>query len=128
MDVTRNYSKTYSPSARVVRVGLAETPIDCLLDTGFSGGVLIPFSIFESLGFNRLVADEYRVVMPDSRRFPLYTTQEEVNIGELKIMTEVHSSPLVAKKILGRRPLRSLVARLDGPKELLSIPEHTQDG
>jgi predicted aspartyl protease len=113
LDLTWKCSKAYSPSAPVIRVELAETPLECLLDTGFSGGLLIPFPLFESLGFlSRLVADEYNAVLPDSRRFHLYTARDEVSIGDLRMTAEVHSSPAVAKKLVGRRLQRASVAKL----------------
>jgi predicted aspartyl protease len=115
LDLTWKCSKAYSPSAPVIRVELAETPLECLLDTGFSGGLLIPFPLFESLGFlSRLVADEYSAVLPDSRRFHLYTARDEVSIGDLRTTAEVRSSPAVAKKLVGRRLQRASVAKLDG--------------
>ncbi len=122
MDLTWKYSPSYSPSAPVIRLELVSTPVDCLVDTGFSGSLLIPFPLFESLGFlSKLSPDTYNAVMPDSRKFPTFTTKEEVTVGSLKMRTEVHSSPALDKRIVGRRFLKAFVAKLDGRSEVLSL-------
>ena len=122
MDLSWKYSTRYSPSAPVIRLELEGVPIECLVDTGFSGGLLIPFSLFESLGLlTRLSPHSYNAVMPDSRKFPLYTSGGEVSIGEAKTSTEVHSSPALDRKLVGRALLCAFVARLDGRKEELSL-------
>lgn len=122
LDLTWKYSPRYSPSAPVIRLELAGTSLECLVDTGFSGSLLIPFPLFESLGFlSRLSPDTYDAVMPDSRKFGIYTTREEVVVGSLKMATEVHSSPALDKRLVGRRLLMAFVAKLDGRSEVLSL-------
>ena len=97
-------------------------PIECLVDTGFAGGMLVPFSIFESLGLlSRLLPHSYNALMPDTRKVPLYTSIAEVSVGDMRIPTEVHSAPSLDKKLVGRTFLRRFVTRLDGKKEELSI-------
>lgn len=93
-------------------------PIECAVDTGFSGGLLIPFSLFESLGLlSSLSPHPYSALMPDS----LYTSRGEILLGKIKIPSEVHSSPSLDKKLVGRAFLRALVMMLDGRKEELSL-------
>lgn len=122
LDLTWKYNPNYSPSAPVIRLELAGTPVDCLVDTGFSGSLLIPFPLFESLGFlSKLSPDTYNAVMPDLRKFPIYTTKEEVAVGSLRMPMEVHSSPALDKRLVGRRLLKAFVAKLDGRGEVLSL-------
>ena len=122
MDQTWNYSKRFSPSAPVIELKLAGMTLECVVDTGFSGGLMIPFPIFESLGFlSGLVPDEYQAVMPDSRRVPVYTSREEAMAGSSKIVTLVHASPRLDRTLVGRAFLESFVTTLDGPGEILSV-------
>ena len=106
----------------MIRIVLDSVPIECAVDTGFSGGILIPYSLFESLGLlSRLSPNSYNAVMPDSRRFPLYTSRGEILLGKIRIPSEVHASPSIDKKLVGRAFLRGLVVKLDGRKEGLSL-------
>jgi clan AA aspartic protease len=122
LDLSLKYSARYLPSAPVIRLEMERVPIECLVDTGFSGGLLIPFSLFDSLGLlSRLSPHSYNAVMPDSRRFLLYTSRGEVSLDGIRTSTEVHASPALDKKLVGRTLLRSFVTRLDGRKEELSL-------
>jgi clan AA aspartic protease len=126
LDQTWKYSTRFTPSAPVIPVELAGMTLECAVDTGFSGGLMIPFSIFESLGLlAAVIPEEYLVVMPDSRRVALYTTSEEVRVGSSRVHTLVHAAPTLNKKLLGRAFLESFVATLDGPQKLLSVSVQT---
>ena len=122
------YSKRFSPSAPVISVELAGMTLECVVDTGFSGGLLIPLSTFESLGlFSHLVPEEYLVVMPDSRKMALYTASEEVTTASSRVRALVHAAPTLDRKLVGRSFLLSFVATLDGPREVISIsPQSAQ--
>lgn len=101
---------------------MAGYPLELSLDTGFAGGILIPFPLFQSLGLlSALTPDEYRLVLPDSRRLPLYTAKEDVLVGGETFGVEIHSTPLVNRRIAGRSFLRQFVATLDGPGEELKL-------
>jgi len=105
-----------------VGVSLANFPLDLVVDTGFSGSVLIPFPLFESLGLlSALTLDTYYAVMPDSRRFRLYTAKENVQVGSETTRADVHTSPAINRKLAGRAFLRSFVTTLDGMKEELEL-------
>jgi len=68
---------------QVISVLVAGMTLECVVETGFSGGLMIPLSTFESLGLLAgLVPEEYLVVMPDSRKVALYTASEEVVSGQ----------------------------------------------
>ncbi len=122
MDQTWKYSTRFSPSAPVVSVELAGMMLECVVDTGFSGGIIIPFSTFQSLGLlAELDPEEYLVVMPDSRRVALYTASEEVKAGSWRVRTLVHAAPSRGRTLVGRRFLESFVTTLDGPSATLSL-------
>jgi len=122
LDQTWNYSKRFSPSAPVISVELAGMTLECVVDTGFSGGLVIPLSTFESLGLlAALVPEEYLAVMPDSRKVPLYTASEEVVAGSSRVRTLVHAASALDRKLAGRAFLQSFVTTLDGPREAASL-------
>jgi clan AA aspartic protease len=125
LDQSWKYSKAFSPSAPVIALELAGLKLECVVDTGFSGGLMIPFPIFESLGLlSRLVPDEYQAIMPDSRRVSVYTTRDYVVAGSSRIRTLIHASPRLERRLLGRAFLESFVTTLDGPHEVLSVSGH----
>jgi len=65
----------------VIEARLGGFDLELVVDTGFAGGVLIPFPLFESLGLLRALSpDSYRAVLPDSRRLRLFTAKEEVAV------------------------------------------------
>ncbi|MDG6940048.1 MAG: hypothetical protein JRN39_06580 [Nitrososphaerota archaeon] len=122
MELTWKYSASHSPPAPVMQLKLGGSSVDLALDTGFAGGILLPLPLFESFGLlSSLSPDEYHLVLPDSRRLPLYTSKENVKVGEVAFRAEVHSSPLVNRRVAGRSFLGRFVASLDGPEEQLRI-------
>jgi predicted aspartyl protease len=126
LDQTWKYSTRFSPSAPVIRVELAGMTLECAVDTGFSGGMMIPLSTFESLGLlTELVPEEYVVVMPDSRKAALYTASAEVTAGASRVRTLVHAAPALDGRLVGRAFLESFVTTLDGPRRALSLSGQT---
>lgn len=122
MDQTWSYSKDYTPDAPVVRVLLEGIPVECAVDTGFSGAVLVPYPLFESAGLaSRILADRYKFVMPDLREVPALSALGNLTFGEARIRVRVHSAPGVSKKLVGREFLEWIVATLDGPKKELTV-------
>jgi len=122
LDQTWKYSAKFSPSAPAIALELAGMKLECVIDTGFSGGLLVPLSTFESLGLlSALVQDEYLAVMPDSRRVPLYTAREVVTAGSSRVPTLVHAAPTLDRRLVGRAFLQSFVTTLDGPREVVAL-------
>lgn len=106
----------------MVKATIGAFTMELAVDTGFSGGVLLPFAVFQSLGLtSRLVPESYAAVLPDSRRIVVYTALSDVTIDSVRISTRVHSSPHLHGRLLGREALRTMVANLDGPKETLTL-------
>jgi len=128
LDLTWKYGADHRPSAPVVKATIGAFSMELLVDTGFSGGILLPFPIFQSLGLaNRLLPETYTAVLPDSRRLLAYTALSDVTIGFVRVSALVHSSPSLERRLLGREALKAMVANLDGPKETLtlSLPSST---
>ena len=122
MEQSWNYSQEHTPPAPVVELSLAGFPVQLRVDTGFGGGILIPFSLFQSLGLlSALTPDSYHAVMPDSRRVRLYTARVEVTLGSTKFLVDIHSSLLVDRRLVGRSFLQSFVTVLDGTKEKMTL-------
>jgi hypothetical protein len=60
-----------------VRFFLEGIPVECAVDTGFSGAVLVPYSLFESTGLaSRILPEKYKLVMPDLREIPALSALE----------------------------------------------------
>ncbi|MHB2037565.1 MAG: hypothetical protein ACYCPW_12625, partial [Nitrososphaerales archaeon] len=68
--------------------------------------------------------DSYHAVMPDSRRVRLYTARAEVTLGSTRFLVDIHSSPLVERRLAGRYFLRSFVTVLDGTREKTTLSSH----
>jgi clan AA aspartic protease len=127
LDLTWKYSDEHRPSAPVLKASVREFTVELQIDTGFSGGILLPFQTFQSIGLaSRLSPESFAAVLPDARRVPVYTAVSDVTIGSLKLSSRIHSSPLLNKRLIGREALRSMVARLDGPKETLTVLKGSQ--
>ena len=122
MDQSWKYIRDHFTPAPVVDLILAGFSLQLMVDTGFAGGIVIPFPLFQSLGLlTALTPDSYDAVMPDSRRVRLYTARAEVSFGTAKkFSVEVHS-PFLRKKTPGSMFLRSYIAILDGKKEELDF-------
>ena len=114
----------------MIRVELAGMTLECVVDAGFSGGVLIPFPTFKSLRLmSRVLPDEYQAMMPDSTRVPVYTTKAQVTAGISRILTLVHASPILERTLVGRAFLGCFVTTPDGPDEMPSLWEQdSRDG
>jgi clan AA aspartic protease len=122
LDYSWKYSKEQEPPAPVLELSLQGISLELSVDTGFGGGVLIPFSFFQSLGLlSSLTPDSYHAIMPDSRRVLLYTARTEIQVRKIKLTADIHSSPLVNRKLAGRAFLKSFTAVLDGRKEEMRI-------
>ena len=122
------YSRDYKPSAPRIRATLftrlGEYKLELIVDTGFSGGILIPYQLYSKLGLALFeVPDRYYGVLPIGVQIPLHTALAEVNIGNLRFKTHIHSHPLLNKKLIGRELLNQMKILLNGPMEELEIIE-----
>ena len=122
MELSWRYSPRRDPHVPVLVLTLEGFSLELAIDTGFDGSALIPFSLFKSLGLLSAVSgDEAFLVLPDSRRLPLYSAVSRAKLGDAKFEVVVHSSPEVEKKVVGREFLRSFVATLDGGAEEVTL-------
>lgn len=96
--------------------------IAAAVDTGFDGGVLIPFPLFSSLGFMKALSeDEFHLGLPDSKKVSLYSSRRMIRVGGMDVAAYIHSSSEVSRKVVGRELLGSFTAILDGRKEELTL-------
>lgn len=124
MEQSWQYSKEQNPAAPVITVNILGFSIVLVLDTGFGGGILIPFTLFQSIGLLEVLSlDSFHAVMPDSRRVTLYTAKTNVTLGTTKVLTEIHASPAIEKRLIGRSFVRSFVTILNGKKQMLTISD-----
>ncbi|PSN99787.1 hypothetical protein B9Q05_11320 [Candidatus Marsarchaeota G2 archaeon ECH_B_1] len=116
------YDETFTPPAAVVKAKLCGQSVNLLVDTGFSGGVLIPFWMFERMSLlSYLTPDEYYAVMADTRKIRLYTATGVLTLRSKKHTVNTHSSPYIDKKIVGRDFLKRFLLTLNGPKSELIV-------
>ncbi len=105
-----------------MKASIGAFSLELLVDTGFSGGILLPFQLFQALGLmSRLVPESFTAVLPDSRRVAVYTAVSDVTIESVLISTRVHSAPSLDRRLVGRETLRTMIVTLDGPKETLTL-------
>ncbi len=108
--------KIYSP----VKNGYAE--ITAYVDTGFDGGILIPFDLYENLGF--VLVEEPRPsrgVFPSGSTIKLHTAVTEIETAGFKMDAHIYSSPFIHRKLVGREVLNNLILLLNGPQTELEI-------
>ncbi|RLE62313.1 MAG: hypothetical protein DRJ47_10870 [Thermoprotei archaeon] len=108
--------KIYSP----IKNGYAK--IVAYVDTGFDGGILIPFSLYENLGLT-LVEEPHlsHGVFPSGSIIKLHTAVTEIEMAGFKMNTHVYSSPFIHRKLVGREVLNNLILLLNGPQRELEI-------
>lgn len=120
-----SYSKNHKPPAPIIRARIQARKardLELLVDTGFGGGVLIPFHLYEDLGLTLFeVPDKYYGILPTGIPITLHTATANIAIGKLSLKTHIHSHPLIEKQLAGRKLINKLKLLLDGPKEELEI-------
>lgn len=120
------YSRAHKPSAPIIKVTLltksGEHEIELIVHTGFSGGILIPFSLYLKLGFTLFeVPSKYYGVLPIGIQIPLHTALARIMIGDIVLKVHIHSHPLLNKQLAGREVLNKMKILLNGPAEELEI-------
>ncbi|MCD6369289.1 MAG: hypothetical protein J7L38_05795 [Thermoproteales archaeon] len=92
------------------------------VDTGFDGGILIPFSLYENLGLMLMEEPHLsRGVFPSGSIIKLHTAVTKIEMAGFKMNTHVYSSPFIRRKLVGREVLNSLILLLNGPQRELEI-------
>jgi len=96
--------------------------LELVVDTGFSGGILIPYHLYDELKLTLAeVPSRYFGILPVGIPITLHTALTEVSIEKLKFKVHVHSHPLINKKLAGRELVNQLKILLNGPKRELEI-------
>ncbi len=122
------YSEKHSPPAPIIKVGIKTLrhgiyETELLIDTGFSGGILLPFTLYEKLGLTLAeVQDRYYGILPIGVPITLHTAQAKIAINDtVEFETYIHSHPLINKKLAGRQLINKLKILLNGPRKKLEL-------
>ena len=96
--------------------------VTAFIDTGFDGGILIPFNLFEKLQLN-LVEEPYPAqgVFPTGLTTSLHEALVKVETCNMRFTVHAYSTPFINKKLVGRELLNKLILTLNGPKKELEI-------
>ncbi len=86
-----------------------------VVDTGFSGFLLVPQRLFKDLGFDQLKTRKITVVLADGSRLELVGAYGSVEFPQLAITTDglVETSPGASEVLVGMEGLRQLRLSLD---------------
>lgn len=123
------YSSNFTPPAPIIELKL-ENPvtagkidIEALLDTGFSGTIIIPIFIYEKIGLSIVESLEPAYAVTSMGFYSkLKKAKAYVEIpGVYRKLTYIYSSHIVKYPLLGRSILNDLDIRLNGPKQLVVV-------
>ena len=123
------YSKDFTPPAPVVELEL-ENPVtkrkislEALLDTGFSGTIIVPIFIYEKIGLYIIESLEPAYVVTSIGFYSkLKKAKAYIEIPKIyRKLVCVYSSHTIKYPILGRDILNDLDIRLNGPEQLTTI-------
>jgi len=102
----------------------ASTTQEGLLDTGYDGLILLPWSTYMELGLRKceLPRNLWSVgVSVTGEEFPLRTAHVEVEIDAVRRLALAETYHDNALRLIGRGFIESHVTILDGPKKLLRV-------
>ncbi|RLG87457.1 MAG: hypothetical protein DRO15_04900 [Thermoprotei archaeon] len=121
------YSKDHKPSAPIIKALIITArgrkyELELLVDIGFSGGILIPYNLYEELKLALFeVPEKYYGILPIGVPITLHTALAKVVIDGLEFKIHIHSHPLINKKLAGRELLNKMKILLNGPMEELEL-------
>jgi len=92
------------------------------VDTGFAGGVLVPYSIYMKLEL-MLAEEPYPLLgrFATNETIKLYRALTKVELGDKVFQVYVYSSPFIRRKLVGREVLNKLKVLLNGPQQTLEV-------
>ena len=92
-----------------------------VLDTGFSGFVLVPPSIFNGIRLNEMKLLRTRGILADGRSLRLRGAYGSISIPELDFFEDglIETAPGILETIIGMEALRKLRLELDGCSDAL---------
>ncbi len=93
------------------------------VDTGFAGGITLPYDIYLRLGLT-LAEEPYPVIgrFVTGSTVKLYRAYTKVELeGKTVFYVYAYSSPYITKKLIGREFLNKLMLLLNGPQKTLEI-------
>ncbi|RLE93274.1 MAG: clan AA aspartic protease [Thermoprotei archaeon] len=92
------------------------------VDTGFAGGILVPYDIYLKLEL-MLAEEPYPLVgrFVTGNTIKLYRAFTKIELENKILYAYVYSSPYIRKKLVGREILNKLKILLDGPQQVLEV-------
>lgn len=121
------YDESLKPSIPKIKIKIwtprvRDYELELMVDTGFSGGVLIPYRLYNELKLTLIEEqNKYLGILPVGIPIVLHTALTEARIRNFTFEIHVHSNPLIDKKLAGRELLNSMKILLNGPKKELEI-------
>ena len=109
--------RVYSPS------GDKNLVLAFKVDTGFAGGVMLPYDIYAKLELT-LAEEPYPLIgrFATGSTVKLYRAYTKVELeGKAVFYVYAYSSPYIAKKLVGRELLNKLKLLLNGPQRTLEV-------
>ena len=108
--------KVYSP------YGNKSLTLTFKVDTGFAGGILVPYDIYLQLEL-MLAEEPYPLIgrFATGNTIKLYRALTKIELEDRALYAYVYSSPYIRKKIVGREVLNKLVILLNGPQQVLEV-------
>lgn len=93
-----------------------------VLDTGFSGFMLLPPKIFKELGLNEMKPVLAEALLANGKKVALRGTYGSISIPELDFLEDglLETSSGVLETIMGMEALRKLRVELDGCSRVLN--------
>ncbi len=94
-----------------------------VLDTGYTGFLLLPEAMFRRLRFHELRVARVKGVLADGREVPLMGAYGSIAIPEINFLEDglIETNPEVREVLLGMEGLRELRAEIDGCLQRLSV-------
>jgi len=92
------------------------------VDTGFAGGILVPYGIYMKLEL-MLAEEPYPLVgrFATNETIRLYRALTKVELEDKVFRVYVYSSSFIRRKLVGREVLNKLKILLNGPQQTLEV-------
>jgi len=117
----RNDELNYVPIIKATLknpLGFKSVEMEFIVDTGFQGGVLIPFRTYIDLGLNLFEEPKAIAHTATGNRIELRTSKVLIEIGRLSILCTAYTALGVRRSLIGREVLRNTGLLYKPPNEL----------
>ena len=119
-------SRVLEPTLKVVvrnPVGTAEEKVLVKLDTGFSGGLFLPFETYVGLGLQLFELPPVTAVLATGETVRLSASRAVVVVGRREYPCTVYTTLRASTTLLGLEVLSRLRVTLDGKKQAVTVED-----